>query len=106
MISAKEAKELYDLSGVEVEEYLAKIEPKIIEAAKSGKRSIEIDCGCERTYAVLEKTQFDRSLLSKLGSLGYTAKKSWISGPYVPRGLADESGNGPMHVNVGYIISW
>lgn len=45
MINAKEAKALYDASGQEVIDYLNQIEPKIIEAAKSGKKSVFIFVG-------------------------------------------------------------
>jgi len=109
MISAKEAIVLYNESGAEATNYLRdKIEPIIIAAAKSGK------CECiifidnisvfDNLYSKI--TPLENLVVEKLKALGYQAKIDRDGETYVPRGLADDEGNGPLYVNYAFHISW
>ena len=109
MITAAQAKNLYDESGVEVDSYLNKtIAPEIEKAAKAGKRSVFVHVGSEPPYGSTKTLQapLHTSTMMELTELGY--KASWVAegGPYVPRGLADDYGEGPAYINVGIYISW
>jgi hypothetical protein len=105
MISAKEAKELYDQSGAEVEFFLTKtVEPAVIKAARSGKQKVNIDIGCQRANTPYEIKPFHNNVLAKLRNLGYTAGIEWIEDAFVPRGLQD--GNCTLYRNYGYVIKW
>lgn len=109
MITAEQAKKLYDESGVAVDSYLNRtIAPEIEKAAKAGKRSVFIHAGSEPPYGSTKALQapLHTSTMMVLTELGY--KASWVTDgdPYVPRGLADDYGEGPAYINVGIHISW
>ena len=109
MITAEQAKKLYDESGVEVDNYLnMTIAPKIEKAARAGKRSVIVHVGSEPPYGSTKALQapLHISTMMELTELGY--KASWVTDgdPYVPRGLADDYGEGPAYINVGIHISW
>ena len=109
MITAPQAKSLYDESGVAVDNYLNKtIAPEIEKAAKAGKRSVFIHVGSEPAYGSTKvpKVPLHTSTMMKLDELGYKARWVTDGGPYVPRGLADDYGEGPAYINVGIYISW
>lgn len=107
MITAKEAKALYDESGAEVKALLKTFEPKIIEAAKSGKRWIVITIGSSPTTQNPQPDSVQKRVMELLNELGYVSR--WVAqdgAAYIPRGLMDDYGNGPMHVNYGIHIGW
>ena len=109
MITAEQAKKLYDESGVAVDNYLNKtIAPEIEKAAKAGKRSVFVHVGSEPPYGFTKapRAPLHTSTMMVLTELGY--KASWVTDgdPYVPRGLADDYGEGPAYINVGIHISW
>ena len=109
MITAEQAKKLYDESGAEVDSYLNRtIAPEIEKAAKAGKRSVFIHVGSEPPYGSTKALNkpLHKSTMMKLTELGY--KVSWgdDGAPYVPPGLADDYGEGPEYTNVGIHISW
>lgn len=107
MITAKEAFELYNQSGAEVRRFLGyTVDQAVQNAAKAGKRSVEILLSAEECWKTLVPTPFERSVIAQLEELGYNVKLERYGEPYVPRGLADDNGNGPMHRNYGFIISW
>ena len=109
MITATQAKQLYDESGAEVEQYLKfSIEPQVIEAAKAGKRTVTIHLNSLEPYGRLDQvvTPIQRAVVSKLKELGYRATIELYGDRYVPRGLADDNGNGPEHQNFGILIGW
>ncbi len=109
MITAKEAKQLYDESGAEVALYLkSNVEFEVTNAAKSGKRHVEILIGTTGPYEYVDQkiTPLEKAVITKLKELGYTAKIENYGDKYVPRGLADDDGNGPSHRNYGFIIGW
>lgn len=109
MITAKEAKELYDESGAEVAGFLkGSVEAIVIEAARGGKRVAYILLGSVGPYEYVDQviTPVEKAAVEKLKTLGYTAKIVKYGESYVPRGLADDDGNGPSHTNYGIQIGW
>jgi hypothetical protein len=109
MITAKEAKQLYDESDAKIEQFLKNsVEKRVADAAKSGNRFIFIFLGTLGPYEYIDQkpTPLDKAVVKKLQELGYHANFD-INGPrYVPRGLADDEGNGPSHQNYGIKIAW
>jgi hypothetical protein len=109
MITAKEAKELYDQSGAEVNDYLKNTVERIVKkAAEGGKRQVFIDMGSVRQFEYLHHTitPLQQAVADKLKELGYRAEIRLDGDKYVPRGLADDNGNGPTIQNYGVQISW
>jgi hypothetical protein len=107
MISAKEARELWNASDAKVEKFLLKtVEPAIVKAAKDGNREVKIHIGCHSHKTPYNILDLDTNVLAKLQNLGYTAGIEWIDAAYVPRGLQNEIGEGPLHRNYGYFIRW
>lgn len=109
MITAKEAKQLYDESGAEVEQFLKNsVEKKIADAAKGGKRFVFIDLGSIRFYEHVQDklTPLNKAVIERLVELDYRARVVLAGEPYVPRGLADDDGNGPKHQNYGIQVGW
>jgi hypothetical protein len=109
MITAKEAKELYDESGAEVEQFLSyNVEQKVMDAANGGKRSVTIHLGSKDHFSCLAQliTPLQKAVVEKLKELGYQVVIKADGEFYVPRGLADDDGNGPKHQNYGIQISW
>ncbi len=109
MITAKEAKELYDQSGAEVTDFLERnVESKVSYAAKSGKRLVFIHLGSKGMFDHLDQliTPLQKAVVEKLLELGYRARIVLDGEKYVPPGLADDDGNGPSHQNYGIQISW
>lgn len=106
MINAIQARELVAESGVEADAVLKTLEPLITNVAKEGKRELFYFLDALPTYCNLPSTPLNKMVLSKLGTLGFSANISWSGDSYVPRGLADDDGNGPLHKNYGYHIRW
>jgi hypothetical protein len=109
MISAKQAKELYDQSGAEVEQFLTtQIEPKVTDAARAGKRKYTHNLGALDAFDHLDRkiTPLHKAIAAKLVELGYTAKFEKDSKGYVPRGLVDDDGRGPTYYNFSLVIGW
>lgn len=109
MITAKEAKELYDQSGQEVADYLKhSIEQRVKSAAEGGKRQVFIDMGSVRQFEYLRSTitPLQQAVADKLKELGYRVEIKLDGESYVPRGLADDNGNGPTIQNYGIVIGW
>lgn len=109
MITAKEALELYDASGAEVNLFLKhSVESEVIKAAKGEKRTVFIHLDALAPFDHLDQrtTPLQRAIVAKLISLGYRAKIRLDGAPYVPRGLADDDGDGPSHTNFGIEIGW
>lgn len=102
MITAKEAKEIYDKSGAEVANIMEKlnVEQAVKSAAEGGKRSTIVYLGDEIWWSTR------RSVVTRLRELGYGAVIGLYGDKYVPRGLQDDNGEGPVHQNYGIHISW
>lgn len=109
MITAQQAKQLYDESGAEVEAFLNdKIGPEVVHAAKRGERTVTILLSSKDTYTYLLQiiTPLQAAVVKRLKELGYNAKIDTYGESYVPRGLADDDGHGPTHTNYGIHIGW
>jgi hypothetical protein len=109
MITAKEAKELYDKSGQEVADFLKhSVEQAVVKAAEGGKRQVFIHLGSVKQFEYLDRTitPLQQAVEWKLKELGYRADIKLDGDKYVPRGLADDNGNGPTIQNYGIQISW
>jgi len=109
MITAKEAKQLYDESGAEVEQFLKnEVEKKVIDAAKGGKRHVFIYLDSVKQFEYLDRTitPLQQAVADKLKTLGYHAVIKLDGESYVPRGLADDNGYGPTVQNYGIQVSW
>jgi hypothetical protein len=109
MITAKEAKELYDQSGQEVADYLnIHVEKEVRKAAEGGKRKVTIHIGARTHYEQLDQliTPLQNAVVWKLKELGYHATIVSYGDFYVPRGLADDDGKGPSHQNYGIHVGW
>lgn len=109
MITAKEAKQLYDESGAEVEQFLKnEVEKKVIDAAKGGKRHVFIYLGSVKLFEYLDRTitPLQQAVADKLKTLGYRADIKLDGESYVPRGHADDDGHGPAVQNYGIQVSW
>lgn len=109
MITAKEAKELCDLSGAEIEKFLKnKVGPIVTEASIAGKRQVFISLGTVPTYvrSSITITPVQLAVVDRLKELGYRVEIKTDGDEYVPGGLADDDGNGPEHQNYGIQISW
>ena len=108
MISASEAKTLYDDSGMEVDKYLQyKIEPEVKAAATQGVRKVFHHLGTRNVYTYPLPDPLHLRIIEKLRELGYAAL--WMDSEgesYVPRGLADDDGDGPLCQDYGILISW
>lgn len=109
MITAQEAKQLYDESGAEVDQFLKnEVEQKVADAAKGGKRQVFVYMGSVKQFEYLDRTitPLQQAVADKLKTLGYRADIKLDGDKYVPRGLADDYGNGPTIQNYGIQISW
>ena len=107
MISAKEARALYDASGAEAELYLLReVMPKIKAAAESGKLLVEILVKAVDIFDRCTPTPVMAQVMAKLKALGYIVKYDRYGDEYVPRALADDDGDDPNHRNCGLIIQW
>ena len=109
MINAKEAKALYDKSGHEVANYIkVKVEPVVIKAATDGKRKVFIQLGATQFSSEMRAdiTSVHRGVALTLKELGYVVSIEQDGASYVPRGMADDDGDGPSYTNYGFHIGW
>lgn len=109
MITAQEAKALYDSSGAEVQEFLKHhADGHVKKAAQAGKRTYTIHRGCTEVWNPPTCTPLDVLVIKELERLGYRARfgADDKSESYVPAGLRDDDGGGPEHVNYGITITW
>jgi hypothetical protein len=109
MLTAKEAKQLYDKSGAEVDQFLKhNVEKEVVKAANGGKRQVFIDMGSVKQFEYLHHTitPLQQAVADKLKELGYRVEIKLDGESYVPRGLADDNGNGPTIQNYGIQIGW
>ena len=108
MISATEAKALYDASGKEVENWInCKVKTQVESAAKSGNRFVYIYIDAIESYMpVPNPSDLEQAVINKLISLGYVVKPMKYGDTYVPRALLDDDGDGPLYVNYGLCVGW
>ena len=106
MISAKEAKALYDESGAEAEAMMKQFEKPIQDAAKAGKRTVFCYLGSNETWVQLETTPIQKQVMDKLSALGFRISFCKDGEEFVPRALADDDGKGPKYYSYGFAIHW
>jgi hypothetical protein len=109
MINAKEAKALYDKSGQEVADYLKHtVEPAVTRAATAGERYVFILVGSTQfEFEMRVKiTSVHQGAVAALKELDYVVSIARHGESYVPRGLADDDGDGPLYTNYGFHIGW
>lgn len=110
MITAKQARDNVILSKANVQQYLDKIDALIISASHLGKSKVEIGIvglsNCVPTASTVIATAIQIRVIDELRNFGYQACVDSYGERYIPRGMQDDVGEGPMHVNVGIIISW
>lgn len=107
MITAQKAREMYEKSNARVVKYLdCEIEPLILKAVEGGKCQCMIHIGATPTYQTVQADPFQQKVMEELRKIGYKTKFGSYGDKYVPRGLADDEGNGPDHRNYGFEISW
>lgn len=107
MITAQEASKLYEDSGAKVTDFMKyTVEPMIRAAAESGKDHVFLYAGTAKWWKIVPAPLFYQQLIDKLIELGFFAKWTADGQPYVPRGLSDDDGNGPLHTNFGIMIRW
>lgn len=110
MITQLEARELYDLTGKEVVEFLDnKVDPEVRRSAAAGARFTHIHLGTKGPFEDLDNivpVMYKKAVL-KLKDLGYRSARIELYGEsYVPRGMADNHGDGPIHTNYGIYVAW
>ena len=107
MICAQEAFYLYEQTGAVLKKFLEQeVEPKIKDAASRGQRKIFVDLGSCETWSNLAIDFVHKAAIKELSSLGYTVSFGKNGHPFVPRGLADDHGEGPTYINYGLHIAW
>ena len=108
MINAKEAKELYEQSSAGAKAYLAKIDPLIREAATYGEQRVAlyVEGLWEAEQYQSRMTPIQRRVKEELEYLGFVVTYQKNGGGYVPRGLADDDGNGPIYYDYVLVVGW
>ena len=107
MLSAKEAREIVENSDVEVLKSLKMFDEQIRYAAAQGKREYFYRMGAVEMFLGMTALKpLTVSVIAKLEALGYGVKYTFYGDSYVPRGLADDDGNGPEYTNYGIIVGW
>lgn len=110
MINANEARQLVDESDKTVNDILNKLDLSIRMMAARGERLY----ACYNEVAWCGKpigqnpvpTDLHNKLIAKLKSLGFGAKYSFHGDSYIPRGLMEDDGTGPLHINHVLIVTW
>lgn len=106
MLTAKEALEIYNSSLHTLEKYLNdNFHSGIRQAASNGLRRYVHGMGAEE-HRLPELSALEKKALEELGKLGYCAQYLFYGEAYVPRGLADDEGNGPSYRNYGIVVTW
>lgn len=107
MIDATQAKALYEESNANLASYLTTaIEPAVTEAAKAGKRTVDVHVKAHETWKNIAPSKYEQQVIVELEKLGYKASFGPYGSAYVPRANQDDHGHGPMHCNYGFTINW
>ncbi len=108
-ISPSEARSRAANSIATAQMWLKGIENKIVEAADGGKNYIEIHLDAfDTTFGNIPPVPpvHIQKAIQLLKDMGYVVKYQGLGDLYVPRGLANDDGTGPMHRNYGLVIGW
>ena len=107
MIDAKTARDISANSKEALNMFLANnIEPSVRKAAEVGRRRTEVLIKAKPSYLSHRVTEFEGAVIKELKAFGFTATINSYGDVYIPRGLQDDDGSGPEHINFGYIIEW
>ena len=107
MLSAKEAIEIVNNSDAEVLKSLKMFDEQVRYYSAKGERKYFYDMGStEACLALPTLKPLAVSVMSRLKVLGYSVEYCFYGDSYVPRGLADDDGNGPSYKNYGILVRW
>ena len=108
-ISAKDARERANQSEIAAQKWLKNIEPQIIKAADANEFRFTFHMDAvDVTFAARlpDLPPQIKHAIVILEHLGYGVNYCTYGERYVPRGLQDEAGEGPLYQNIGLVISW
>ena len=111
MITAARAKENVILSKANLQKYFEKIDGFIEKASLAGKSSVEL-CGIleltelKLEYMDLKATPLQQRIIDELVSIGYNASVIRSGASYVPIGVQDDDGEGPVYINYAILVRW
>lgn len=112
MITAQQARTLYENSQDRVDEFAELISKEITRLAPS-KREYSCYLGDPKVLweaqpvgDSVEPTVMQELILQKFSSLGFGCVLKKDGDPYVPRGLAQDDGDGPSYINVCMVFRW
>ena len=107
MLSAKEALEIVNNSDAEVLKSLKMFDEQIRYYSAKGERKYFYNMGSTEAYLPLPTLKpLAVSVMSSLKALGYSVEYCSYGDFYVPRGLADDDGNGTSYKNYGILVRW
>ena len=107
IITAQEARDIAANSDAWLETELRKLEPDIKKAAELNRSPCRIHVGAVGAVPLwqnIQPTNPQVRVIEALKKLGYAVRFERYGEQYVPRGLADDVGDGSKHTNFGYII--
>jgi hypothetical protein len=108
-ITATEAKEIVLSSAAEVDRLMPILDKAIRAAAEDGHRKLlcyrEVPWESAEDYMPVATSKLQERLIERLCALGFFA--CVVSDhSYIPPGLQDSDGNGPVHTNRVLKVSW
>lgn len=116
MITAKEALELTLTSEAHIAKCMDILDERIRESAKNGERLFRTSVltvfhgqslgGSLGPHEEITVTPFQQQVIDILQKNGFGAKMEIYGEGYVPRGLADDDGNGPIYKNYALTVRW
>lgn len=106
--TAEMARKATDAPAVEAKNTVIRnIEPAIKKQAQKGIGWEFFHIGCKTdSQALPELSAVNQEIKNLLEKNGYQVRKTINGNYYVPRGLQDDNGDGPEHVNYGLLIEW
>jgi hypothetical protein len=106
MITAIEAREITHSSDKAIKALLQPVEQMIRSAAEAGDSSTLYHLCSHPALLKIDFLPSHVRMVRELEKLGFTATIMMYGEQYVPRGLADDSGDGPSYINYGISIEW
>lgn len=113
MITAKEANEITfsaeRIRRQKIHAMLEKYEQLITAAANEGKSSISVHVGSVPSHSARNYENTDLLLAGAVDELqvhGFATSFHPSGEGYVPRGLQDDNGDGPVYINMMLVIEW
>jgi hypothetical protein len=110
MITASEAFSLVEASNSTIDKMLKILDPKIRAAAEKGQRQLPVFeegwWDSVPSMSNIKPSPKQDRLIAALANHGFSARLENHGGVYIPKGLADDDGNGPEYVNACIVIRW